>query len=611
MFAGTIRFALVLSLFATFAEAQIRLGELPADRQLRIQLDQIVPISRLRVEIDGQTVDVPLAFSGRTLVVTLPEDLQGRAHDLVIYRRQPDVDVELGIWSFTTQSGLAEASLVGTFEMERREGAAGGRTSVAGNGRLGFSIGGDLLRGGIGLVQSGTLRRGGLRTEVSDYFVENRSAVLGQDLYTRLGSQGMPVESILAEEGSWRGASFRLTSPDGRSDAMAFAVNPRNGLGLSNLTGLGDADSRVNGVAARVFPISTSSVRVDVLGFGGRADLGRRKSGEVTGRGLRLSGPIGADLGDFALDYAGTTTQKAGGALTKGSAAQAEVGFALLPADAENSLELRLSGARIDQGFYSPLNPDLITGEATQRAELLFQSDEVQWSFHAGKGRSNIADDTAVPTDRFRDAGLDLAYSPYVFTGGFPRGVTFYGSLYTEDQTRIFTPAGGPRAQDFRLQSLSLGMDRFMPDHSWAVGLKLDWLDDLSGRAASERRQRIEAAYAFTPDDLTTLTLRAEAGREQRSGSWRRDGALEMSLAFPILPDLWSGYVEVGATRSEGRRAKAGSYFGVEIERALSDQTSLMVRADYGDGVEADTLAPAGGWTFALALRHEFGAGAP
>lgn len=602
---------LFLTLLVSTAEGQIRLGDVPPGGQLRIALNDTLPLSRLRVEIDGLPVDVPLALSGGKLIVTLPDGLQGRDHDIVVYRRQPDADVELGIWTFSTRDSQTEAVFAGTLEIEQRRGSAGSSTVFNGNGRLGFSVGGDLLRGGIGFVQTGTARRGGVKTEVSDYFLETRHAVLGQDFIARLGTQGLPVESVLAEDQTWRGASLRLSDPNGRSDVLAFALNPAELSGTRNLTGLEDEDSRLAGVAAQVFPFGTSSFRADFLSFAGRADLSDGAA-EVSGRGLRLSGPIGADLGDFSLEYAESAHGTGGDVpAASGEYLGAELGFALIPAGQDNSLELRLSGDRRAAGFYSPLNPDLIADEESRQAELVFQSDEWQWALSAEEAQSNIADNPALPTDRFRTFALDATYSPYVFTGGFLQGVTLYGSLLQEDQKRLITPEDGPAPQDFRLQSISFGMDRFQPDHSWALGLKLDWLEDLSGGETSERSQRIEASYAYTPDDLTTYTLRAEMGRSQTTGDWQDDATLEMSYAFPILDDLWSGYVEAGTTEIEGGGAKEGAYFGAEVKRRLSPATALLLRADYGQGAHADSLAPGAGWTFGLALRHEFGAATP
>ncbi len=593
------------------AHAQGRLGGVVQGGQLRIELSVTVPLSRLRLEIDGVKVKLPLSLQGRTLVVQLPDDLGGQDHDISVFRLQPDADEELGYWTFSTRSNQSEANFVGTLEIENRRGGAGSKTLFNGNGRLGFSLGGGALRGGLGFTQSGTARRGGIQTELSDYFLEAPFALAGQDARVGLGTQGLPAESLLADDQLWRGASFRLSNPDGRSDFLAFSISPDTEGGLSNLTGLSDPDARLSGVAAQVFPFRDGSFKADVLAFSGRADLGDG-AGAAQGGGLRFSGPIGAGLGDFALEVAQTETGAAGTvSAASAQAINAELGFGLLPAEHDSSLELRLSTARRDAGFYSPLNPDLISDETRNKAELLYQSDEWQWAFSAERAVSNVGRNAAVPTDAFQTYGLDLTYSPFVFTGGFLQGVTFYGSLYQEDQRRLTTPTGGSDPEDFRLQSLSFGMDRFQPDHAWSLGAKLDWLDDWSGNGQSEQRQRIEAAFAYTPDDLTNLTLRAEHGRKKLSGNWLADSQIELSYAFPIDGDRWSGFVEAGAARVDGNASKNGTYFGAELKLSLAPQTSVLMRADYGQGAEASDLTPGGGWTVGLGLRHEFGAGTP
>lgn len=593
------------------AHGQGRLADVAPGGQLRIRLDTPVPLPRLRIEIDGVPVDLPITLQGRTLVVQLPDDLAGPDHDIRLLRRQPDSDIELGYWTFSTRNRPAEASLTGTLEVENRQGRAGSDLRFNGNGRLGFVLAGGALRGGMGFVQTGTSRRSGIQTEVSDYFLESRFALAGQEMRARLGTQSLPAESVLAADALWRGVSLRFTTADGRSDGAVFAISPQTEGGKTNLSGLRNPDNRVAGVAAQIFPFGASSFRADVLAFDGRADLDG-KAGTVRGGGLRLSGPIGADLGDFALEIAQTDTgATADSPAALANAVSAELGFGLLGAGHANALELRLSTARRGAGFYSALNPDLVADENRNRAELLFQSEEWNWVLSAERAVSNIGHDPGLPTDAMGSYGLDVIYSPYVFTGGFLQGVTFYGSLLQEDQRRLTTPAGGPDPEDFRLRSLSFGMDRFQPDHAWSIGAKLDWLDDLSGAGTSEQRQRIEAAYAFTPDELTTLTLRAEHGRSRTLGDWQSDNRLEMSYAFPIGAGHWSALVEAGTTWVEGDDSRNGGYLGTELRRTLTPRTALLIRADYGDGAEADDLSPDGGWTFGLALRQEFGATSP
>jgi hypothetical protein len=602
-----ISLGLALIAAAGSAMAQSRLGDYRPGSQLSLPLPEILPLSRLRVEIDGIPVDVEMALSGRSLLVTVPEGLSGRDHDIVIFRRQPDADAELGVWTFGVPSGLTTVVATGVIEVERREGSAGGASLYSGFGRLGFDVDDGRLRGGIGFVQKKDGRKRRIGTEVTDYFLESRRAAFGQDLTFRLGSQSVPAESLLLDDMEWRGASLRLADPAGRSDALAFVLQPGEASGTANLTGVEDPDARLAGVAGHVFPVAGAGFRADIVAYDGRADLDDGTPGPVRGAGLRLSGPLGQDLGDFSLDYA-VAARPADLARADATALAAEAGISLLGPDHEGDLELRLSAARVGPLFYSPLNTDLIAGEGRLGAELIYLTHEWQLSLSADRARTNIAADPGQTTDEFRDVALNVTYSPDVFTGGFLNGVTFYGALYSEDQRRLRTPHGGPPPQDFRLQGASFGLDRFQPDHSWALGVKLDRLSDLSGAGTSEDRQRIEAAYAFTPDDLTTLTLRGEAGQRQRATGTTRDATVEVSLAFPVIPDLWSGYLEAGSTRSD-IAADNAAFFGVELARDLQEGSKLLFRADYAEGKLADNLSPGRGWVLGLGFRHDFGAG--
>jgi hypothetical protein len=609
---GVSLLSLILAVTGLPAAAQSRLGDVPPGGVLRLPLDDVVPISRLRVEIDGAPVDVPLALDGDRVLVTLPPGLSGRDHDIVLLRRHPDQDVELGIWTFGVPTGQTETVMTGVIEVERRQGETGGETRYAGNGRIGFDVDDGRFRGGIGFVQSQAPGSGRAETDVTDYFLETRRAAFGRDLILRLGTQTLPSDSLLAEDGAWRGVSVRLDDPDGQSDVLGFALHPAEASGRRNLTGLEDPDARIAGVAGHAFPLANAGLRADILALTGRAPLASGDAGRVSGAAVRLSGPLsfgdlGQDIGDYALDYALSETHDPAGP-ARAAAWQAEAAVALLPQSNGATMELRLSASRVEADFFTPLNPDLIANERRLGAEVLYQSDEWQVRLGAAQARSNIAGDPRQPTDQFRDLTLDASFSPYVFTGGFLNGITFYGSAYAEDQSRLDTPAGGPPPDDFRLRGISLGMDRFQPDHSWAVGVAVDWLDDRSGRDGTERRQRVQAAYAFTPDDLTTLTLNAELGERKGAFGTLNDMTLETSLAFPIVPDLWSAYVEAGAIRTDAPGG-TGAYFGAELKRDLSPATSILLRADYAEGAKADPLSPGQGWVLGLGLRHEFGSG--
>lgn len=592
--------------------AQTRVEPDGPDGPLRLRLDVFLPTTRIRAEIDGQTSDVGLVWVGRDLVVTLPDGVPGGEHVLVLYRRAAEGDSELGRWRFATASGGADVSLTGSLEAGWATGPAGDETRLNGSGRLGFTAGGGRWQGSLGFLQSRDPETRASSTEVTDWYLEHHGRLAGRDLILRLGTQELPAETLLNDQGQRRGLSFRLAGVEGRDDVMVFAVQPDTGSGQANLAGLSDQDDLVRGVAGHVFPFAGSSQRLDITAFSGRADLGslRLRPGDVQGWGLRLSGPLAIGPSDYEIGYAETSTRRDGAALRQGTALSAEMTFGLLPEGNDTSLSLTFEGARVDRAFQSPLNPDLLSDVQGGGAVLRYTSSVWQWQLSGHQLRDNLDDRPRIPTEEYRDLGFDLFYQPDDFTGGWQNGMTFYASLTQDEQIRRHTPDGAASAQDFRLHSLSFGADKVQPDYGWSLAYTQDRLDDLTGRP-DETRHRLEGLFAYTPDDSTTLTLAAELGQVKTPQNRYHSQRVEMAYGFDLVPDLWSMLVEAGALRHEDPEQEDGAYFGLELGRKLTPDTSLLLRADWGRGAEALELAPGKGWVFALTLRRDFAIGGP
>ncbi|WP_149142861.1 hypothetical protein [Gemmobacter caeruleus] len=600
---------MLAGLCATPGAAQDRLGLVAPGAALRIPLDQIVPLSRLRVEIDGVPADAGLALSGGDLLVTLPPGLSGPRHDIVVYRVEPGQDSELGVWSFETPTGSAELVMTGRVEAGLRSGPAGGEAYLTGSGRLGFDRDNGRWRGSLGFLQTQDSTSRNPRTEITDYFLEHRGALWGDDLIARLGTQDLPGETLAMDDGQRRGLSLRLQDPARRSDIAVFALKPGEAEGGRNLTGLEARDDRVAGVAASLLPFAHRGFQIDALAYDGQAEAG---PGAVAGQALRLSGPVaGLRAGSFELGYAQSrvSSPAPGGAITRrDSALSGELGFGLLPEDDARSLSVTLGASRIGGDYFSPLNPDLIPDEKAAELGLLWQGAFWQWQVAARQARNNVDALPGLPTDEFRDLSFDLYWLPDDFTGGPLNGMTFYASASREAQRRIDTPSLAAAPEDFDLDTLSFGMDKLQPDYAWALGVTLERLTDLSGRGLDERRTRLEALYAWTPDDRTTLTLSGEAGQTERGGQTYRRQGIEAGFGWDLAPELWSAFVEGGIVRDTDPLSEEGRYLGLELARQLGAQTDLVLRANYGSGAESPDLAPGGGWVVGLGLRHDLGA---
>ena len=590
------------------AFAQTRLGAVAEGDVLRLPLEDPVPLSRLRVDIDGVTMDVGLQWAGRDLLVTLPAGLQGASHDITLYRIEPGEDTELGIWSFETVTGATEVTLTGRIEAGVHSGADGTAGLLQGSGRIGFERDGGRWRGALGFRQDQEDDSRNPRSEITDYFLEHRGALWGDDLIARIGTQEAPGETLAMDDSRRRGLSLRLQDPGARSDVMLFALSPNAISGRRNLTGLEDQDDLVSGVAAKLLPLPGRGFQADLLAYDGRADEGDGQVAEVAGRGLRLSGPLALlPGGSFELSFAQSDHSVVvdGFPLTRQDEAYAaEIGMALLPEGDERSLTLTLGADRTGPDVILPLNPDL-SAEADQAGReigLLWQSAFWQWQAKARRAETNLDGLEAEPTDALHDYSFDLYFLPDDFTGGPLNGMTFFLSATREDQRRL---RGGDGSEDFTLDSLSLGMDKFQPDYAWAVSLTREALRPASG--ADEVDLALEGLYAWTPDEATTLTLAAEIGQLQTPGAHYDRLSLEAGYGWDVKPDLWSAFVEAGWHEDQAPEAEDGAYFGAELARRLSPATELVMRADYGRGEDAPDLAEGGGWMMGLTLRHDLG----
>ena len=591
------------------AQAQARLGAVAADGQLRLPLEATVPLSRLRVEIDGIAMDVGLRLSGRDLLVQVPPGLQGASHDITLYRIEPGEDAELGVWVFETPSGATDYTLTGRIEAGAIAGPEGSAGLLRGSGRIGFDRDGGRWRGALGFRQDQDDDSRNPRSEITDYFLELRGALWGDDLIARIGTQEAPGETLAMDDSTRRGLSLRLEDPGGRSDVMLFALSPNAVSGRRNLTGLEDRRDLVTGLAARVLPLPGRSLQADLLAYDGKAIDGDGRAADVAGQGLRLSGPLSLlPGGSFELGYAHSdhVVQMGGLPLARQDAAwNAEIGLSLLPEGDARSLTLTLGADRTGADVILPLNPDLVPDEAGSELGLLWQSPFWQWQLEARRARNNLDQLQAEPTDALRDYSFDLYFLPDDFTGGPLNGMTFFLSLAREDQRRLRTPVTGPGPTDFRLETISLGMDKFQPDYAWALSLTHDRLRPVSG--LEETDLALEGLYAWTPDETTTLTFAAEAGQLRKPEGRFDRLSLEAGYGWDLKPDVWAAFVEAGWQRDAAPDVEDGAYFGAELARRLSPATELVMRADYGRGTDAPDLAPEGGWVMGLTLRHDLG----
>lgn len=576
-----------------------------AGQVLRLRVAELPPLSRILIRIDGDDVALPLSVQGGDLLVTLPPGLQGVSHDLVVLRRQPDQDEALQTFTFETPSGKTAYALSGTVEAGVIGTGDTSATYATGNGRLSFEIDRGRITGGLTMARKFSATTGQITNEITDYFLERRAALWGDDLTLRLGSQLFEDDLPLFDGASRAGLSLRFTDADRRYETAVFAAETSLWDANRNATGLEDKADRIMGLKGYVYPLAGRGLKLSYAGFAANVPLLPSDApGTNTGWAGSVSLPFALDRGNLVLGLAQTWSDD-GESPVSGRALTAETSFLVTPPGDAQSLTFTARHTRIEAGFYSALNPALIPDEARTELEAAWYAPQFQADFTLAHALNDLAESASQPTDRFREATLDLYYTPQDFTGGFWNGTSLNLSLHTEDQRRVETPDGAPAPQDNRFDSLTLGIDRFRAETSWALRYSHEALTDLTGGGADQRADRVEALYAYTVKDQITLNLAARYARIEQGGAAYEERDLSASLSKQLIPDRLSGSIGVGELVSELPTGAPGRYLSSELAWEFLPDQELVVSADYGSGANAHYLTAGDGWLFGLAYRQD------
>lgn len=603
---NSIRIALLSLIVAAPLAAETRLGAVSQGQVLRLRVDNLPPLSRILIRIDGDDVDVPLAYQDGYLLVSLPDDLPGVAHDLVVLRRQPDVDMALQTFTFEIPAGQVAYAFSGTVEAGGLSAASRSTAYVTGNARLSFEFDRGRVTGGVTAARGINFTTGEITNQVSDYFLQRRTVLWGDDLTVRAGSQFFEDELPIFDGAARAGLSLRLTDADQRYETTAFATQASTWDSGRSALGLGDPADRLSGLKGYVFPFAGRGLKLTYAGFSGNVpSLPSGKPGVNEGWAGSFSLPFAQDRGSLMAALAQTSWDD--GTVQKGRALTIEASvLATQPGDTQ-SLTLTARHARVDAGYFSALNPDLIADEARSEIEAAWYAPQFQATLTAAHALNDIADDPAAPTDRFREATLDLFYSPQDFTGGFWNGTSVNLTLHTEDQHRVETPAGAAAASDNRFDSFAVGIDHFRAETAWALRYSQEQLTDLTGGGSGQKAKRVEALYAYTLPEAVTVNLSARQGWVEQRGSHYKQTDVSASLWKQLIPDHLSAEIGVGALISDVPADVPGRYLSSEVAWEFLPDHEIVLSADYGNGSKANYLTDGGGWVFGLAYRQDFG----
>ncbi|WP_298558936.1 hypothetical protein [uncultured Aliiroseovarius sp.] len=589
------------------ASDRMSLGDAQPGEILLIELDQLLPLTRLKVEIDGVQVWTALDLSGTTLRLKVPADLTGNAHELVLYEETSQGDIFIGRWDFTlVAAGTTEAYIA----LQAESGVVGNRDEykvyTGFGGRLDFDIRNGLLRGGLSFSRTALPDpETGEYYTIDDHYLESSHTVLGGDLSLRLGSHYYNVNGNLIDQASRRGVSLRFADALNRDEVAAFVLQPSLSTRPENLIGVADGNDRVHGAMANIAPFLNSGLRLGFAAFDGRAgNLPNESAGGVRGKGVSLSSPLFGDRMDILLS-ADQTEWFDGGTWRAGQALEAELTVRLTSPEVYDTLSLGVSYSQIDQDFHSPLNPGLIVGERAKRVELEFVGHEWSWALGAEQAQTNEGGSPDQAVDRLTRLSFETTYSPDVFTGGFLNGARFYFASELFVQERLETPLGALAEQDHQLASFSFGMNKFTERGSFAMLYSYEDLDYLSSPDGDEIAHGLEFLASAAPSDRLDATVELKLRHHASTLGDFWEARASASLNYTLVPGLWDYALEAGIVEYSDGSDENARYLRQELGLTLIEDHSLVFSAEYMKGDWSRRMLDGDGWLFGIALRSD------
>lgn len=585
------------------------LGTLPLGGVAVLELDQIFPLSRLMVEIDGDEVLEPLSLDRDLLLVPIPERLRGTRHQLVLFRRLPGTEVPIGRWAFQTDAeGDVDFSSTINLDAGVRAPEDGSSSKFARvGGAMDFDVGQGRVTGELNFFFDHN-RRGDGENEVllDSYFLQFREQLDGVDLLLKVGTHIIENDTDVIDDRSRRGVSLTVTEPSETQTGRVFALQATSATDEYNLSGLADGDDRVVGAEGTFYPISGSLFKLSIATQDGRAPVGPNGlQGEGSASGIAISG----EVGDSPLRYeliARTSDWTDDIGRLSGQSYSGELIYSVLSPEDPRALEISFRYFRIAQGYFSALDPDAISGLQGSEIDLTWYGPALQWSLTASAAKTNVDGLETRERDRLRAVVFDAVYDPGVFTGGFLLGTTFGFSAAYAMQDRLDTPLGGAAPLDNREIAFQLSIDQDRARYSWGLAYTFDRYDDRTEVDFDEEIHGLNAIYAYTPyEELTAIAL-ARAEYIDAFDAVTESYEVAVSLDYEFVPDRWSVILEAGMLEVAGPLGEDGKFARAELAYEVFPENEIFFGALFGSGGSQLPFNPSDGWAVVAGIRTEF-----
>ncbi len=412
---------------------------------------------RLAVELDEIDVTALAVLDGTDIVVTPAQPLPFGAHvlRLVEYAQDGSI-VERGQWGFEIRKSTAfreaslqtSATLNVTQRIAENNADAGGASQANGAVQLQGAVANDTWRAKIAASilansQPDQLPRHEGHVDIGQYLLEaQRGAVSG-----RVGDQGaIGPESLVMQGFARRGVSADVTAA-GVARLTGFSLHATPLAGASNLTGVQDRGSRVDGVVATMNPIPGRPEALAVSGTyvdgNGASATGTGVAGSPQSFGGRAGGVVAdARLLDQLLRLRGEYAQSNYDFDGTGGAAEPQSGHAysgLANYSPWHSLtvlgqplvwNLGAQKQLLSTFFHSPANPGVVADRDMGQAFTGLNWYGLNAQASAGKEHDNVDDLALLPRTDSAQRSFALNYVPIQHVAqasGAPASLPFYG----------------------------------------------------------------------------------------------------------------------------------------------------------------------------------------
>ncbi|MEX0584027.1 MAG: hypothetical protein WD185_10175 [Sneathiella sp.] len=510
--------------------------EPPTNSSSHLKIDlpddlDILILTSLGVEIDGIDVTSLLSLDGTDFIYTPVEPFSGGEHVVRLIQLGSDGSHdEKGQWSFSIGDGIggnpsdaqiaaAEKALRSAYlradtltelsqrVVDRNTGGEPDRTIVSGAGDVNagaetekWSVTGRtnyLLQSDQSLSQTGNVADIGEYDITVDYNGETMKGGMN------VGHHDIGLNSLVMSNYYRRGASLRVGTQDDRAFAQGFSFGTESLSGVSNFTGLTSSNERITGVTASVKPFSRDLDALKITGVyysGKGANDGTGISDinpAATGSGWGIILEKGFDNHRTLLQgqYANATydADGDGGSASENNSSAISASlerhlFEQRPVllDSEMDVVVGFGYDRIDTYFASLSNPGLAADRNAFSGNSTLNWGAFSSNLHLVHETNNVDDLPGLPTDRLRQADLNMAYSFDQQTGDRAWLGTPYVNLsgFVAALDRQETPSGyvGPDTDNIS-SSLTLGGGASYGDWYWGASQTHSQFDDYTNEA--------------------------------------------------------------------------------------------------------------------------------